>query len=162
MKSTAHTNALYVGKVSARVPVSTNTWGYDVIFSRFNDNLFAINTGKIIKLYKKHTKDNNYWNKSHPICWQCREYWWRVRPTKQGMLTPPEYLASLCSQRFMNVHYNAVVGAILDCIGPFLQVHSGERPYKCVYCSKSFTASSILRTHIRQHSGERPFKVSLI
>ena len=39
------------------------------------------------------------------------------------------------------------------------QVHSGERPYKCVYCSKAFTASSILRTHIRQHSGEKPFKV---
>ena len=43
----------------------------------------------------------------------------------------------------------------------FSQVHSGERPYKCVYCSKAFTASSILRTHIRQHSGEKPFKVSL-
>ena len=43
-----------------------------------------------------------------------------------------------------------------------LQVHSGERPYKCVYCSKAFTASSILRTHIRQHSGEKPFKVSII
>lgn len=41
-----------------------------------------------------------------------------------------------------------------------LQVHSGERPYKCVYCNKAFTASSILRTHIRQHSGEKPFKVS--
>jgi len=41
----------------------------------------------------------------------------------------------------------------------WLQVHSGERPYKCVYCSKAFTASSILRTHIRQHSGEKPFKV---
>ena len=40
-----------------------------------------------------------------------------------------------------------------------VQVHSGERPYKCVYCSKAFTASSILRTHIRQHSGEKPFKV---
>ncbi|XP_033099024.1 PR domain zinc finger protein 14-like [Anneissia japonica] len=39
-----------------------------------------------------------------------------------------------------------------------LRVHSGERPYKCVYCSKAFTASSILRTHIRQHSGEKPFK----
>ena len=37
-------------------------------------------------------------------------------------------------------------------------MHSGERPYKCVYCSKAFTASSILRTHIRQHSGEKPFK----
>ena len=43
----------------------------------------------------------------------------------------------------------------------FSQVHSGERPYKCVYCSKAFTASSILRTHIRQHSGEKPFKVDL-
>ena len=40
-----------------------------------------------------------------------------------------------------------------------VQVHSGERPYKCVYCNKAFTASSILRTHIRQHSGEKPFKV---
>ncbi|KAF4075803.1 hypothetical protein AMELA_G00222970 [Ameiurus melas] len=63
-----------------------------------------------------------------------------------------------------------------------MRVHSGERPYKCVYCNKeqqfpclfclittqkrdfqtpdtgAFTASSILRTHIRQHSGERPFK----
>ncbi|XP_018645601.1 zinc finger protein, putative, partial [Schistosoma mansoni] len=37
-------------------------------------------------------------------------------------------------------------------------VHSGERPYKCCYCNKAFTASSILRTHIRQHSGEKPFK----
>ena len=40
-----------------------------------------------------------------------------------------------------------------------MRVHSGERPYKCVYCNKAFTASSILRTHIRQHSGEKPFKV---
>ncbi|VDM74366.1 unnamed protein product [Strongylus vulgaris] len=39
-----------------------------------------------------------------------------------------------------------------------LRVHSGERPYKCSFCPKAFTASSILRTHIRQHSGEKPFK----
>ncbi|KAF1748582.1 hypothetical protein GCK72_025049 [Caenorhabditis remanei] len=39
-----------------------------------------------------------------------------------------------------------------------LRVHSGERPYKCSFCPKAFTASSILRTHVRQHSGEKPFK----
>ncbi|PIO73130.1 zinc finger, C2H2 type [Teladorsagia circumcincta] len=39
-----------------------------------------------------------------------------------------------------------------------LRVHSGERPYKCAFCPKAFTASSILRTHMRQHSGEKPFK----
>ncbi|XP_052452343.1 PR domain zinc finger protein 14 isoform X2 [Carassius gibelio] len=33
-----------------------------------------------------------------------------------------------------------------------LHVHEKHRPHK------AFTASSILRTHIRQHSGERPFK----
>ncbi|PIC19680.1 hypothetical protein B9Z55_025144 [Caenorhabditis nigoni] len=39
-----------------------------------------------------------------------------------------------------------------------IRVHSGERPYKCSFCPKAFTASSILRTHVRQHSGEKPFK----
>ncbi|KAK1884998.1 Reversion-inducing cysteine-rich protein with Kazal motif, partial [Dissostichus eleginoides] len=46
----------------------------------------------------------------------------------------------------------------LSDLNKHMRVHSGERPYKCVYCNKAFTASSILRTHIRQHSGERPFK----
>lgn len=57
----------------------------------------------------------------------------------------------LCSHRYV---YTVIVISI-----SMVQVHSGERPYKCVYCSKAFTASSILRTHIRQHSGEKPFKV---
>eukprot|EP00106_Octopus_bimaculoides_P016205 XP_014783647.1 PREDICTED: PR domain zinc finger protein 14-like [Octopus bimaculoides] len=47
---------------------------------------------------------------------------------------------------------------IMELVVMTLSVHSGERPYKCVYCNKAFTASSILRTHIRQHSGEKPFK----
>ena len=65
---------------------------------------------------------------------------------------PPDRFINTYTTFMINSHYMIRL----------FQVHSGERPYKCVYCNKSFTASSILRTHIRQHSGERPFKVSVL
>jgi uncharacterized C2H2 Zn-finger protein len=43
-----------------------------------------------------------------------------------------------------------------------LRTHTGEQPYKCKYCERSFSISSNLQRHIRNiHNKERPFKCPL-
>ena len=38
-----------------------------------------------------------------------------------------------------------------------MRTHSGERPYKCFDCNKSFSQAANLTAHCRTHSGEKPF-----
>lgn len=41
-------------------------------------------------------------------------------------------------------------------------LHTGEQPYKCKYCERSFSISSNLQRHVRNiHNKEKPFKCPL-
>ncbi|KOC66061.1 Transcription factor hamlet [Habropoda laboriosa] len=43
-----------------------------------------------------------------------------------------------------------------------LRTHTGEQPYKCKYCERSFSISSNLQRHVRNiHDKQRPFKCPL-
>ncbi|XP_065573903.1 zinc finger protein 322-like [Artemia franciscana] len=47
---------------------------------------------------------------------------------------------------------------LCECIGDHQRIHSGEKPFKCDICEKTFSQSSSLIQHQRIHTGEKPFK----
>lgn len=46
----------------------------------------------------------------------------------------------------------------LEILQTHLKIHYGERPHKCIYCSKGLNNPGNLKVHLKVHSEEKPYK----
>uniref|UniRef100_A0A8C7EHP5 C2H2-type domain-containing protein n=1 Tax=Nothoprocta perdicaria TaxID=30464 RepID=A0A8C7EHP5_NOTPE len=63
------------------------------------------------------------------------------------------YMCTHCGGSFTLAHHAALLR--------HQRLHTGERPFQCPACGKSFNEKSHLTKHYRIHTGERPFRCAL-
>ncbi|XP_039232015.1 gastrula zinc finger protein XlCGF52.1 isoform X2 [Drosophila yakuba] len=94
-------------------------------------------------------------------CPHCQEAFTREQNLKAHLLIHADskqgngpHKCSYCQTGFFNK-------SALKALKVHIRIHTGEKPYQCPHCPKTFSDNNNLAKHRRRHSDERPYKCAI-